>query len=170
VVNLNLTTAQNTGHGLDTLLGIEHVTSGNGNDRLTGNALANSLSAGLGNDALNGGAGNDLLTGGIGSDAFVFNTALSAGNIDRITDFSVVDDTIRLENAIFTGLANGVLTAAAFVANATGLAGDASDRIIFETDTGNLFFDADGTGAAARVQFAHLNAGLALTNADFLVI
>ena len=179
VVNLNLTTAQNTGYGLDTLLGIEHVTSGNGNDRLTGNALANSLSAGLGNDALNGGAGNDglyggagndLLVGGIGSDAFVFNTALSAGNIDRVTDFSVVDDTIRLENAIFTGLANGVLTAAAFVANATGLAGDASDRIIFETDTGNLFFDADGTGAAARVQFAHLNAGLALTNADFLVI
>ena len=169
-VNLNLTAAQNTGYGLDTLISIEHVTSGNGNDRLTGNALANSLSAGLGNDALNGGAGNDLLVGGIGSDAFVFNTALSAGNIDRITDFSVVDDTIRLENAIFTGLANGVLTAAAFVANATGLAGDASDRIIFETDTGNLFFDADGTGAAARVQFAHLNAGLALTNADFLVI
>ena len=63
-----------------------------------------------------------------------------------------------------------VLTAAAFVANATGLAGDASDRIIYETGTGNLFFDADGTGVGARVQFAVLNPGLSLTNTDFLVI
>ncbi|MDZ4134386.1 MAG: calcium-binding protein [Paracoccaceae bacterium] len=178
VVNLNLITAQVTGHGRDTLRGIEHVTSGSGNDRLTGNALANSLIAGRGNDTLyggagndliNGGAGNDLINGGRGADTFVFNTALGAGNIDWITDFSVVDDTIRLENAIFTGLANGVLSAGAFVANATGLAADALDRIIYETDTGFLFFDADGTGAGARVQFATLTANIALTNADFVV-
>ena len=65
--------------------------------------------------------------------------------------------------------ATGALAAAAFRANTTGLAGDASDRIIYETDTGRLLYDADGTGAAAGVQFATLATGLALTNNDFLV-
>ncbi|MBD2300691.1 calcium-binding protein, partial [Nostoc sp. FACHB-190] len=32
-----------------------------------------------------------------------------------------------------------------------------------------LFFDADGTGAIARIQFATLSAGLSLTNADIFV-
>ena len=104
-----------------------------------------------------------------GTDAFVFNTTLGAVNVDGITDFSVLDDTIWLENAVFTGLANGVLAAAAFVANATGLAADASHRIIYETGTGNLYFDADGNGVGARVLFATLNPSLAVTNVDFFV-
>ena len=135
-----------------------------------GNTLANRLTGNAANNVLNGGIGADTLTGLGGADAFVFNTSLGAGNVDLITDFNVVDDTIRLGNAIFTGLANGVLTAAAFVANTTGLAGDPSDRVIYETDTGNLFFDADGTGGGARVQFSVLNPGLALTSADFFVV
>lgn len=177
-VNLTLTTAQNTGHGTDTILNVEHVSSGTGNDRLTGNALGNSLisgdgndtlNGGVGNDALYGGAGNDLLTGGTGNDAFIFNTTLGAGNVDQITDFSVIDDTIRLDDAVFAGLVVGTLGASAFAANLTGIAADAQDRIIFETDTGRLYFDADGSGAIARVHFAILAANLALTNADFFV-
>jgi Ca2+-binding RTX toxin-like protein len=187
-VNLSILTAQATGEGTDTLSGIEHVTSGNGSDRLTGNALGNSLIAGIGNDilsgvagndalyggdgndALNGGAGNDVLNSGTGRDTFVFNTSLGASNVDRVVDFSVVADTVRLENAVFTGLAAGVLATAAFRANTTGFAGDASDRIIYETDTGKLYFDADGNGSIARVQFALLSPSLALTQTDFLVI
>jgi len=179
VVNLNLTAAQNTGHGLDKLVSIEHATTGDGDDLLTGNGLANRLAAGLGNDTINGGAGNDvisggagldLLTGGAGADSFVFDTAFDIGNIDTVTDFSVVDDRIQLANAVFTGLAGGVLNAAAFVANVSGLASDAADRVIYETDTGNLYFDADGTGSGAAVQFAVLTPGLALTSADFFVL
>ena len=68
------------------------------------------------------------------------------------------------------GLTNGALAATAFRANTTGLAGDASDRIIHDTVTGNLYFDADGTGSGARVQFAMLNLGLTLTSTDFYVI
>ncbi|EEW24470.1 S8 family serine peptidase [Rhodobacter ferrooxidans] len=137
---------------------------------LTGNSGNNVLGGGDGNDTLNGAAGTDTLTGGTGADTFIFNTALGATNIDRITDFSVVDDTIRLENAIFTGLANGALAVSAFAANLTGLATDALDRIIYETDTGRLMFDADGSGAGAGVQFGVLTAGLALTNVDFFVV
>ena len=68
-VNLALTTAQNTGYGSDTLLKIENVASGAGNDRLSGNAAANMLIAGHGNDTLFGGGGDDTLFGGGGNDA-----------------------------------------------------------------------------------------------------
>ena len=42
-------------------------------------------------------------------------------------------------------------------------------RIIYETDNGNLWYDADGTGAILRVQFGDLAAGLAVTASDFTV-
>ena len=47
---------------------------------------------------------------------------------------------------------------------------DASDRIIYNSATGVLLFDADGSGAGAAVRFATLAKGLAMTSADFLVI
>ena len=169
---------------------VEHLTltgtiaiNGTGNagaNRITGNAAANSLSGGgnldtltggLGNDTLNGGVSNDSLTGGGGSDRFVFNTTLGTTNIDRMSDFNVAADTVALENAIFAVLGvAGTLTAAAFRTNNTGLAGDASDRIIYDQDSGALFYDANGNVGAGGIRFATLATGLTLTNADFLVI
>nr|WP_237684287.1 calcium-binding protein [Pseudaminobacter soli] len=138
---------------------------------LTGNEFAQKIVGNAGANIINGKGGSDTLTGLGGKDIFRFDTALGPGNIDKITDFSVVDDTIQLENAIFRALtATGTLAAAAFRANTTGRAGDASDRIIYEADTGKLFYDADGAGAAAGVHFATLTANLSLTNADFVVI
>jgi len=149
---------------------LENLTlTGSANISGTGNTLANTIVGNSGANSLNGGISNDTLTGGTGSDNFIFNTTLGASNVDRITDFNVVADTIRLENAIFIGLANGTLAASAFVRNTFGNAADASDRIIYETDTGGLFFDRDGTGAAAKIQFATVQTNLALTNADFFV-
>jgi Ca2+-binding RTX toxin-like protein len=145
------------------------VLTGTANINGTGNALANRLTGNTGNNALNSGLGNDTMIGGVGNDTFVFNAALGVGNIDRITDFSVVDDTIILDDTIFVGLATGPLAASVFAANSTGQAATASDRIIYETDTGRLFYDSDGVGGATRVQFATLTDGLALTNADFFV-
>lgn len=144
-----------------------------GNDLLYGDAGNDSLFGDIGDDVIFGGLGVDNLTGGAGRDTFVFNTALSASiNIDTITDYNVVSDTIQLENVIFNTLkTTGVLSAAAFVKNATGVATDSSDRIIYETDTGKLFYDRDGNGSAfAGVQFAKLAPGLTLTNADFFII
>jgi Ca2+-binding RTX toxin-like protein len=147
--------------------------SGTGNagaNTLTGNSGNNTLSGSGGNDLLEGGGGADRLAGGSGADAFLFRTAPGAANVDRITDFRAADDTIRIDNAVFTGLAGGALAGAAFQANSSGNAADASDRIIYESDTGKLFFDSDGTGAAAKVHFATLGTGLSLTAADFVVV
>lgn len=137
---------------------------------LTGNVGANRLSGGAGNDVLAGGYGLDTLTGGDGRDSFLFNTAPATANADRITDFSVPLDTIRLDDAVFTGLDLGALDASAFVANTSGQATDAADRIIYETDTGRVWYDADGLGGDARVLVVTLTAGLAVTEADFLVV
>ncbi len=78
VVNLSIITQQNTqAGGLDTLLNLENISSGSGNDTLTGNDLNNvlqgyagddSISGGLGNDVLQGGLGKDILRGGLGND------------------------------------------------------------------------------------------------------
>jgi Ca2+-binding RTX toxin-like protein len=135
----------------------------------TGNSAANTIIGNAGANSLNGLLGNDTLTGGAGSDNFIFTTALGASSIDRITDYNAATDTTRNDNAVFTGLAAGTLAATAYVQNTSGNAADASDRIIYETDTGALWFDRDGTGAAAKVQFATLATGLTLTAADFLV-
>jgi Ca2+-binding RTX toxin-like protein len=86
-----------------------------------------------------------------------------------MTDFNTVLDTIRIDNAAFRGLAEGGLARSAFVANTAGLATDRSDRIIYETDTGRLYFDRDGAGGADRVQFAEMTSGLAVTHLDFSV-
>ncbi len=143
------------------------------NNTIQGNNVANVINGLGGNDVLRGGLGSDTLTGGTGTDFFIFDTAFGLSNIDMITDFAVVDDTIQLENAIFTGLGvgAGTLAAAAFFVGAG--AGDASDRIIYDNTTGNVFYDADGTGGTTQVQIAHLDAGLltsGISNLDFQVI
>ena len=129
--------------------------TGNGAaNALAGNTGNNKLSGLDGNDTLNGFAGSDTLTGGAGADTFAFNSTLGSGNVDDITDYNVAADTIRLDNSVFTGLADGTLTSAAFASNTSGNAQDASDRIIYESDTGKIYFDRDGTGSAAKVLFA----------------
>ncbi len=214
-VDLTIHASQATGYGLDTLAGIENVTTGSGNDQLVGSRFANVLNGsegndtllggegkdslfggtgddlvdggsdadmisgglgrdrlrgGIGSDTLDGGLGSDSLTGGYGADSFVFNAKLDASNIDRIEDFKVGVDKILLESSIFTGLTEGNLSAFAFAANTTGFAADQNDRVIYETDTGNLYFDPDGSGAASRVLFGVVTSSPCLTYNDFAVI
>jgi Ca2+-binding RTX toxin-like protein len=137
---------------------------------LTGNKFAQTITGNAGANVLNGGLGKDTLTGGLGNDNFVFDTKLSATlNVDLITDFSHANDTIVLENAIFTGIAAGTLSAAAFRVGTKAL--DASDRIIYNKSNGNVFYDADGNGARAQVLFAKLTGSPDdVTRTDFFII
>jgi Ca2+-binding RTX toxin-like protein len=65
---------------------IENVVTGDGNDTLLGNDVANELHGMRGDDTLDGGLGNDILWGGTGDDFFVF---YNGDGIDWIGDFSV---------------------------------------------------------------------------------
>lgn len=68
-VSLAIAGPQDTGGaGIDTLVSIENLTGGSGNDTLTGNTGKNTLNGGAGNDKLWGGDGKDTLLGGSGND------------------------------------------------------------------------------------------------------
>ncbi|NOT14571.1 MAG: calcium-binding protein [Methylotenera sp.] len=146
-----------------------------GNDAanaLIGNDAANKLIGGLGNDTLTGGLGNDTLTGGSGSDVFVFSSTLGATNVDTITDF-VVADQIHLDSAIFDALSAGALSGSDFVSGAGAVAGlDSTDRIIYNTTTGDLYYDADGNGGVAAVKFATLGTTThpTMTASEFTIV
>ncbi|HYI65013.1 MAG TPA: hypothetical protein VEW71_09025, partial [Allosphingosinicella sp.] len=85
-----------------------------------------------------------------------------------IADFASGSDKVVLDDAVFAGLPAGALNANAFVVGSA--AADADDRIIYDQSTGALYFDADGSGDGAAVQFATLQGGPSLTAADFVVV
>lgn len=171
-----------TGNGMNNVLvgnGVKNKLWGNnGNDSLYGGNGNDTLLGGGHSDLILGGMGNDQLTGGAGPDYFVFNTALNAStNVDTITDFTSGVDKIRLDDDIFTGLgfvtSNTLLTNAQFYqAVGATAAHDADDRIVYNTSTGALFYDADGVGGAAAVKFAMLGTGThpSIVASDFVVI
>ena len=133
-----------------------------------GNGLANRLFGAEGSQTLDGGAGNDTLTGGAGADTFRISSPQHGA--DRIADFSAGVDRLELENAVFTQLADtGNLAAGHFVANITGTAVDADDYIVYETDTGRLFYDADGSGSGASVLIATLTGVPDLSVSDIFI-
>jgi len=145
--------------GNDTLWGAA------GNDWLEGGSGNDLLAGGAGDDRLVGGAGNDALHGEAGRDVFVFESALNAAtNVDWIADFSVAEDWIGLSRSVFGGF--GASVALAVGAGATA----ATAQVVYDSATGALSYDADGTGGLAQVKFAQLSAGLALSAANFVLI
>jgi Ca2+-binding RTX toxin-like protein len=139
------------------------------NNTITGNDGRNVLRGGSGHDTLNGGLGNDRLIGASGKDVFVFDTKLNRSkNLDVITGFSVKDDTIKLDNAIFKklGAKTAKLKEAFFK---IGVAEDRNDHILYDSHSGYLRYDADGSGKGAAIAFAKLAPKLKMTYHDFFV-
>ncbi|HXF88135.1 MAG TPA: VWA domain-containing protein [Xanthobacteraceae bacterium] len=162
-----------TGTGLGEVLlgrdGAGNVANGNaGNDVLIGGNAADTLNGGAGNDLLAGNGGADSLSGGTGADQFRINS--STDGLDEILDFSSADgDAIEIHGAAF-GLALGALPAALFTANAGGNFTDASQRFAFDTTTNTLYYDSDGSGAAAKIALVHLANGASLSLADIHIV
>jgi len=139
-VNLGVTTSQTVNSNLKLIISannvIENATGGTGNDRLTGNALNNTLNGGSGNDQLQGlggddslwgGAGNDILdggtgndtlwgglgddvlTGGVGNDKYLFQSSsvfATSLGIDYISNFEAGLDQIVLSKITFNAITN----------------------------------------------------------------
>lgn len=166
------------GQGIDTVsskvsftLGtdVENLTlTGSAASNGTGNALANVLVGNGGANRLDGLAGKDTLTGGAGKDIFVFSTAPGAGNVDTIIDFVSGTDRIELSRSIFSALGPGTLSAAAFIQAAAATSAD--QRVVYNSTTGVVSYDADGKGGGAAVAFAQLTPGQALAASDFVVV
>jgi Ca2+-binding RTX toxin-like protein len=135
---------------------------------LVGSSRANTIVGAGGADLIDGGLGADLLIGNSGADSYLFDSALGGDNIDTIMGFVTADDRILLDHTVFAGMGLGKLDPGAFVIGSEAV-GD-SDRIIYDPTTGALYYDADGGGGGAAVQFAILLGHPPLAATDFLVI
>jgi Ca2+-binding RTX toxin-like protein len=154
---------------------VEHVAAarvGSGTAyNLIGNGLDNEMSGSDGPNTIDGKEGRDVLIGFGGSDTFVFSSALGDANADHVVDFHSGADRIALDRNVFTGLAPGALSDGQFHQDPVDWqAQDADDRILYDSTTGNLYFDPDGNGAASALLFASLHEGTALAASDFVVI
>jgi serralysin len=156
-----------TGNNLDN--GIEgnefnNVLSGNsGNDYVEGNLGNDTLNGDMGDDLLSGGLGRDTLRGGSGRDEFYFDTPLEG--VDTIKDFKVTDDVIKISQGGFGYTFTGIPGADRFRIGSK--AKDSSDRFIYNKSTGALYYDPDGIGGSAQIQFAKLSKGLSMTYQNF---
>jgi serralysin len=122
------------------------------------------------------------MRGGAGSDVFVLNIADAGGllSADRILDFKSGEDVIELTGVALAALARGVLKDQQLAVGAgSSRAADSDDRLIFDSNSGALYFDSDGTGSAAPLLLAYLsaqsvganlNGGFMLRANDFLII
>ena len=186
-----ITGGETGGAGSSTILNIERFIAGDFNDVVTGSSVANyvdtragndtvdgaagndTLIGGTGNDRLAGGTGTDSMTGGAGLDSFVFSEAGTA-NADRITDFVSASDKVALDDAGFVNigaLGNFAAGDGRFWAAAGATSGhDANDRVIYNTSTGSLYYDADGSGAGAAQLIATFTGNPAIAATDISVI
>ena len=147
--------------------GNDDISGFGGNDTLSGKGGDDFIVGGSGNDVLSGGPGFDRLSGGSGKDTFVFSSSFASG-ADVITDYKVSDDTIRISRKLVGGLPAGVLAANRFKNTARGRV-DRDDRIIYESSTGRLFFDANGSASGGRVLIATLRKGLKMVASEIVI-
>src|SRR5437867_3822535 len=152
-----------------------------GNDFLAGNSGDDSIVGGSGNDTiygdsgndwLEGGAGNDLISGSGDQDNIVFRE-YGAANADTVLNFAGGWDKIQLDAAAFANIgATGRFAAGdvRFYGAPGATAGhDADDRIVYNTSTGQLFYDADGNGAGGAQLIATLQGAPGMAAGDINV-
>ncbi|MGM4913574.1 hypothetical protein [Rhizobium sp. 768_B6_N1_8] len=138
-----------------------------------GNALGNLITGNAQSNTIAGAGGNDSLYGGGGADTFYFSE-MGATNKDSIWDFSE-DDKIALSQSIFAGLdANGdhILDQSAFVvvSKLGALATGAGPQIIYNSASGIVSYDADGSGEKAAQDIAFIGANKAFFSYDDVLL
>jgi serralysin len=146
--------------------------AGNSLDNIiVGNSGANVLDGGAGNDTLLGGYGNDYLFGGYGADWFYFANKTEGG--DTIGDFAVGTDKIGISAAGFGGglISGSTVNASQFLTVTTGATAiTSSQRFIYNSTFGELFFDADGYGSSSAVWIASLSYTPNLSATDLYIV
>ena len=129
--------------------GNDTVTGGDGNESIFGEAGNDILSGGAGDDILSGGLGTDKLSGGKGNDIFKISksdfdfTSAKTVLADTITDFKYTateKDSISFDG--FGSIAVFQTIAAAKKAGSTA-------NVIYESKTGNFWYNEDGDSALA---------------------
>jgi Ca2+-binding RTX toxin-like protein len=152
------------------------------NNHLTGNAAVNTLIGLGGDDTFDSGNANDTLTGGDGNDTYIFSTGIKGSkNVDTIKDFVSGEDKIYLSADIFAKLATAlgfsdgseptsITDGDFFVSGAKVKPTDATSYILYDTNTGRVYYDADGNGKGAADWFITLTGKPELSADDIYII
>jgi arylsulfatase A-like enzyme len=159
----------NGGGGNDSIYNHLNIDTGDGGDDvLKGNRGNDLLIDDLGDDTLMGGRGKDTLSGGSGSDVFVFESPKEG--VDTIADFVGSDDTLFISaKTLGGGLTAGVALKEEQLAIGSQ-SNNTSELFIYNTQTGNLFFDPDGSGPKEQVKIAILTNQTLLSAKDIFII
>lgn len=173
----------NGGAGNDFLKGADgndELYGSDGNDNEWGGKGVDTLFGGSGDDFMFGGAGNDtlimgnkgdtnVLLGGEDDNAFwALRKDIAAGTHNLIGDFFTGYDKLFFNTKTatdfgsmstpFTGLGTagrfGVNDARFYAAEGAVKGHDASDRIVYNQETGDLYYDVDGSGKIAAILVA----------------
>ena len=143
-INLAVTGFQDTGEGMDQLIGIENIFAGSGNDSITGNASDNALygedgndtiDGGLGNDRLDGGAGDDWLIGGGGIDQIRGGSGRDTFEVRKNPGYDLIADFKRGEDRLYLG--SGVAGLTTTIQDNNTMLYQQSDLLAIITGTGN---------------------------------
>jgi cyclophilin family peptidyl-prolyl cis-trans isomerase len=137
-------------------------------DLLQGGAGANTLYGTIRSDVITGGPGNDTMTGGPAADLFRY--LASNQGVDSITDFLPGVDKIQLVSSGFASLPVGAVAANKLVSGAAPVANQAAAQFLYNTTSGMLAFDADGSGAESAVNLVTLVGQPAIAAADVVVV
>ena len=122
-----------------------------------------------GANMLDGKGGADVMTGFGGADSFAFTSALGGGNVDRIGDFSSLDDTILLDDAVFAGLGPRRAQAERLRDRKPGRRRRRSDHLQ-QRDRGAAVRRRRQRRRSAAVQFATVDGAPFIAASDFMVI
>jgi VCBS repeat-containing protein len=141
-----------------------------GDNTIVGTSGNDTIRGGAGADTLNGGLGNDTLIGEPGADGFVYQ-APNEG-VDTIVDLTPGEDLLVIHASGFGGgLVAGALAADRLVAAAGPAPTEAHGQFLYDTDTGALYWDADGTGTdESPIQLADLTGAPLLSANDFSLV
>jgi Ca2+-binding RTX toxin-like protein len=151
--------------GDDTMAGISKVLlGGKGDDTILSSFGDKTIKGEAGNDTIVAGTGNDKLFGGSGRDVFAF-TDVTDG-VDRVRDFSASKDKFGFDNSGFSAL-GGSIEASEFVVGEEALT--AEQHIIYDDQSGKLYWDEDGLGGAGKILLARVSGNVELSAANFIV-
>lgn len=135
-----------------------------GPDSLLGWDKADVISGGGGDDRIAGLGGADVLTGGAGNDRFVYLDPVEGD--DTITDFVSGEDRIEVSGAGFGG-GLSVGGAVTLIAGSNPVASGSGSAFLYDTDTGELFWNRNGAGSP--VLLATLTGAPVLAASDIVV-
>ncbi|HLO47473.1 MAG TPA: calcium-binding protein [Kamptonema sp.] len=185
-----------TGSGNDILIGGVQTATTDGNDTLDAGDGDDQLFGGFGDDVLIGGNGSDQIYGGPGADNmaggngndtfYYFNTGEGgtiAGSIDGISDFLIGSDKIAISKAGF-GLQGFSVGGGVFrpldpelvvlqTSPATGTNVEANSPatgfLVYEAQSGNLYFDTNGGSVGGLVPLVNLNGRPNISESDIVL-